>query len=419
MKDTVPIERGQDQQTSRFYRGNIAVIASSNAIKGFGGGIISTYVSKYFVEIGGDTIALGLMTSIASVIQCLVLFLGGFIADHYGRRKILVLTAFYSVLFPLLYAIIQDWRIFIASTIIAAFGAASSPASHAIVADSISAERRTTGIASLQVISSVPVIFSPLIGGWLIKTYGLTDGFRLACLYTTITVLVSALIILFFLKETMPERVGQKKFLSNDMLKDYVKHLARLPNSLKALLVSYALIVFANGLVGQYYILYATKNIGLTDLDWGIIVSLQILLATVLRIPGGWVSDKFGKRKVMMISVLTCAPCTILFALSQSFLQTAIASLLLVATGIYYAPAHEALQADLTPKAVRGRITALWDIGNAVSGASGVLIGGFLFQKDPTTQLYPTTAFYVFTAIELVAALLIIVGAREPSEREI
>jgi MFS family permease len=414
MKETIPTE-DKNRQATGFYRGNIAVIASSNAIKNFGGGIISTYVSLYFIGIGGDPITLGLMTSIASIIQCFVLFLGGFIADHYGRRKIMVLAAFYSVLFPLLYAVVQDWRIFIASTIIAAFGAASSPASHAIVADSIPPKRRTTGIASLQVISSFPIVFAPLIGGWLIKIYGLIDGFRLACIYTAAATLVSALVILFFLKETISDKVGQKpKILSNDTLKDFAKHLMQSPNSLKALLISYALIVFANGLVGQYYILYATKVIGLTELDWGIIISLQFLLATILKIPGGWISDKFGKRKVMIISVLACAPCTIIFALSQSFLQAAIAALLLIVTGIYYAPAHEALQADLTPKAVRGRITAIWDIGNAVSVALGAPIGGFLYQT-----VNPATPFYLFTAAELVAAFLIIIAVREPSEKEI
>lgn len=414
MKNTVSTESKQNRQAKGFYRGNIAVIASSSATRSFGAGIISTYVSLYFVSIGGDPITLGLMTSIASVVQCFVLFLGGFISDHYGRRRIMVLAAFYSVLFPVLYAIIQDWRIFIASTIIAAFGAVSSPASHAIVADSIPPERRTTGIASLQVASSLPVIFAPLIGGWLIKTYGLIDGFRLASVYTAVTALASALIIFFFLKETMLNRVGRKpRLLSNDVLRDFTKRLRQLPSSLRTLLISYALVVFANGLVGQYYILYATKIIGLTELDWGIIVSLQFLLANVLRIPGGWISDKIGKRKVMAISVLTCAPCTIIFVLSQSFLQAAIAALLLITTGIYYAPAHEALQADLTPKAVRGRITALWDIGNAISVASGTLIGGYLFQT-----VNPATPFYLFTATELVAAFLIMGAVREPSEKE-
>jgi MFS family permease len=416
MKETIPAEDTQKGKAKGFYQGNIAVIASSSAIGNFGSGIISTYVSSYFVEIGGDPITLGLMTSIASIIQCFVLFLGGFIADHYGRRRIMVSVALYSVLFPLLYAVVQDWRIFVVSTIIAAFGAISNPASRAMVVDSIPPEKRTTGIASLQVVSTLPMIIAPLIGGWLIKIYGTVDGFRLACIYTAAAALVSALIILFFLKETMPnEGVGQKpKLLSNDTLKDFKKHLMQLPSSLKALLISYALIAFANALVGQYYILYVKDIIGLTDLDWGIVVSLQILLANILRIPGGWVSDRFGKRKVMIVSVLTCAPCTIIFVLSQSFLQAAIATLLLIAAGIYYAPAHEALQADLTPKAVRGRITAIWAIGSAISTALGAPLGGFLFQA-----VNPAAPFILFTVTELVAAFLIIGVVREPSEKEI
>ena len=119
-------------------------------------------------------------------------------------------------------------------------------------------------------------------------------------------------------------------------------------------MISYALVVFANGAVGQYYILYAYDVVGITALEWGIIAGLQFLLANILKIPGGWLSDKFGKRKIMMISVLTCAPCTILFILSQSFFQTLTVALLLIVTGIYYVPAHMALQSDLTPRIMRG-----------------------------------------------------------------
>lgn len=415
MKGTVSTRGKQNPQETGLHRRNIAVIASSSATGNFGAGIIGTYVSLYFVNIGGNPITLGIMTSIGSVAQCFVLLIGGFISDHYGRRKIMILAAFYGVLFPLLYALIQDWRIFIASTIIAVFGTVSRPASHATVADSIHPERRTTGIATLQVLSSFPVMFAPLIGGWLIEVYGLVDGFRLASAYTAVATLASALIILFFLKETMLDKADRKpKLLSSDVLEDFARRLIQLPNSLRALLLSYALVAFANGLVGQYYVLYATRNIGLTGLDWGVIVSLQFLLANVLRIPGGWISDRFGKRKIMIISVLACAPCTIAFVQSQTPLQAATAALLLIATGIYYAPAHEALQADLTPKGVRGRIAALWGIDNAISAALGALIGGYLFQI-----VGPTTPFYIFTVAELVAACLIIVAVREPSEKEI
>lgn len=122
------------------------------------------------------------MTSITSVIQCIMLLLGGFIADYYGRRKIMVFTAFYSVIFPLLYAFTQNWRIFAALSITGVLATLSGPTTQAIVADSLPPEKRTTRIASLQVIASLPLTIAAMIGGWLIQNHGLPDGFRLACM---------------------------------------------------------------------------------------------------------------------------------------------------------------------------------------------------------------------------------------------
>jgi len=414
MKTTVSVGNEEFRPSLNFFRGNIGVIAVGSAIRGFGGGIISTYVSLYFIELGGSPLTLGLMASIASVIQCVMLLLGGFIADYYGRRKIMVLAAFYGIFFPLLYAVVQDWRIFAVLSIIGALGVMSNPASHAIVADSIPPQKRTTGIASLQVVSSLPVIIAPLIGGWLIQNHGLLDGFRLACVCTAATAFTSALFIFLFLKETHRHKLAAKLNSSNfNTLIGFMRPPCPLPIGLKPLMISYALVMFANGAVGQYYILYANNVIGLTNLEWGAIVSLQLLLVIILKIPGGWLSDKFGKRKIMILSAATCAPCAVLFTLAHSFVQVLIVALLLIVTGIYYAPAHEALQADLTPRTMRGRITALWGICSAISTALGILAGGFLFQ-----MVSPTVPFYLFTATELVAVFFIINMVREPMDKE-
>jgi MFS family permease len=398
-----------------FLRGNILVIAVSSAIKSFGGGFTSAYLSLYFVELGGSPLTLGLMGSIALLVQCAMVLIGGFIADYYGRRRILVLTAFYGVFFPALYAVIRDWRLFAILTVIAALAALSNPASSAMVADSILPENRTTGIASLQVASSIPSIVAPLIGGWLIQNNGLLRGFRLACIYTAITAFASALIVFLFLKETLrPRAAAKSNFLNPSTLMDAVKPPSPLPASLKAMMIAYALVAFANGAVGGYYLIYANLVIGITPLEWGVITSLQFLLTSVLKIPGGWFSDRFGKRKVMIVSVLTCAPCTILFTLSRSFFEVLTVALLLIVTGIYYAPAHEALQADLTPRIMRGRITALWGVASSFAGAIGTLIGGFLYQT-----VNPESPFYLFTAAELTAALLLISAVKEPNRKEI
>jgi MFS family permease len=413
MRKAISVKNKRSQSSLDFFQGNIAVIAVSSAVKGFGGGLIGAYVSLYFVELGGSPITLGLMTAMASMIGCVMFLLGGVISDYYGRKRIMVITAFYSIFFPLLYAVTQDWRLFVALSVVAAFGSISNPASYALVVDSLSPEKRTIGIASLQVISSLPVTVAPIIGGWLIQNYGLLDGFRLACIYTAATAFVSAFIVLLFLKETLQRGFTAKSdFSSLGKPKDIMKVQRRLPTSLKALMLSYALIAFANGAVGRYYILYASSVIGLTPMEWAPIASLQSL-GIVLKIPGGLLSDRFGKRKVMIVSVLTCAPCTVLFALSRSFFQVLTVALLLIVTGIYYGPAYEALQADLTPRTMRGRIMAFWQLGSGLSAASGTLLGGFLFQA-----VDPALPFYLFTAAELMGAFLLISLVREPEEKE-
>lgn len=385
----------------------------SGAVNGFGGGLITAYVSLYFVALGGNPVTLGLMTATASVIGGLMPLLGGFMADHYGRRKIMVSAAFYSVFFPLLYAVVQDWRLFAVLSVAAAFSSISNSVTHTLMVDSLPPEKRTTGIASLQVIASLPVTAAPLIGGWFIQSYGLLDGFRLACTYTAAAAFISAFIIFLFLRETLKRGdAANSKISSFGKLRDIIRFPRPLSTSLKALMISYVLIAFANGAVGAYYVLYATDVIGLKAMEWALIVSLQFF-GVVLKIPGGWLSDRFGKRKVMIFSVLACAPCTVLFTLARSFSQALIVAVLIIVTGIYYAPAHAALQADLTPRTMRGRITALWQLSSSLATASGALAGGFLYQA-----VNSASPFYLFTAAEITAALFLITLVKEPQKKE-
>ena len=88
--------------------------------------------------------------------------------------------------------------------------------------------------------------------------------------------------------------------------------------------------------------------------------------------------------------------------------------LLLVVAGIYYGPVNEALQADLTPRSMRGRIITLWIIGNAFAGAIGVFVGGLLFHT-----VSPQMPFYLFTAAELVAVVFLVAGVKEPLKKEV
>jgi MFS family permease len=409
------ITQQEKKQDAPIFSANASAIALSSAI-GALSGFIGVYLPLYFVQIGGSTITLGLFAFAAALMQLFFLPIGGIIADGYGRRKIIVSIAFVGVIFPVFYALTQDWRVFGLLTVLAAVSVISSPATQAAIVDSISPEKRTTGITAIQVVSTLPAVVSPSLGGWLVLQYGLEDGFRMACVYAAVIAFVSALPLLVLLKETLKTRNIQEA--AKSPLRDGVLMLTKssfrnLPQSLKFLMISYALVAFANGAVGRFYILYASSVVGLTAFDWGAVVSLQLLAASVIKIPGGWFSDKFGKKKAMTASLLATIPMILIFTLSQSFIQVLIAALLLVIAGIYYAPAHEALQADLTPRLMRGRVNAAWDMSSYFAIGLGTLVGGFAYQS-----LGPAVPFYVFAVAEFAAALLLISKVKEPEIRE-
>jgi MFS family permease len=399
----------------RHLAGNIHVVALSSGVKSFGVGLVGTYMPLYFVELGGSPLTLGLVTAAASIVGGFTSILGGVIADYYGRRRIMVLSAFYGVLFPVMYAIVCDWRVFGILVGFAAVESISRPALRALIVDSISPQRRTTVIAFLQVVSSLPMTVTPFIGGYLIQKDGLLSGFRVAAAFSAVAAIVSALIVFFFLRETLKksEIMDRSELARVHKLDDNKKTPHRLPSSLGSLMLSYVLVAFANGAVGSYYILYASEIIGLTPLEWAPIASFQSL-AVALKIPGGWLSDRFGKKRVMTLSVVACAPFAILFTLSQSFLQVLAVSLLLVVAGIYFGPAYEALQADLTPRRMRGRIAALWQSSSFVATACGTAVGGLLFQ-----EIDPVFPFYLFTGTQLLSALVLSILVKEPAKREL
>ncbi len=81
-----------------FFKGNVAAIALSAAIKSLGG-FVGVFLPYYFVQIGGNTPTLGVLTFAASLVQLFFLPIGGLMADNYGRRGIIVSVAFLVLFF--------------------------------------------------------------------------------------------------------------------------------------------------------------------------------------------------------------------------------------------------------------------------------------------------------------------------------
>ena len=104
---------------------------------------------------------------------------GGVLADRYGRRKIIIYGTALRIFAPMLYLWAKDWVTVIPALLLNGVTSIYMPAFNAIIADSLPDDERGAGYGAYRMITSIPRIFSPVIGGFLFDRMGPAEGFRL------------------------------------------------------------------------------------------------------------------------------------------------------------------------------------------------------------------------------------------------
>lgn len=289
--------------------------------------------------------------------------------------------------------------------LVGAAGSLGSVATRQLVADGTVAKNRTAQLSLYQTLTAIPSILTPLLGGYLVHTFGTVEGFRLGILIALAISPIPIALLVKFLQLNKDVAI-KKESANHDNLtlyryRNFYTNLVSLPRVLVPLLAAFVAVIVANSIVNPYLIFYATNIAKLDTLQWGIILSLQVLFANIARTPLGMLSDRFDKRKVLLISIIATAPLTILFVYEKSFWAILGIMLAMIATGINYRPTHEALQIELTPREKRPALFAIYDILTNISTSTGTLVGAFLFTASYALP------FYCFTIIQACAGAVI------------
>ncbi len=103
------------------------------------------------------------------------------------------------------------------------------------------------------------------------------------------------------------------------------------------------------------------------------VVGLFILLSAL---PSGWLSDRFGHKRLVFVSGILAALGTLIIILSTSLTIIYVGGCLIgLATGLFFT-ANWALGTELVPKNEAGRYLGISNLAGAGAGAVGAYIGG-------------------------------------------
>jgi sugar phosphate permease len=128
----------------------------------------SLYVTQHF---GLSVTGLGLIMFVFSVSGTIGGFVGGALADKFGRRTIIIFGILFSGAINLLMGFTESLTLFAVIVIfVGLLQDVGGPAQSALVADVLPVHRQTEGFAIWRVVVNISAVIGPLIGGVLATT---------------------------------------------------------------------------------------------------------------------------------------------------------------------------------------------------------------------------------------------------------
>ncbi|WP_309090701.1 MFS transporter [Domibacillus sp.] len=173
--------------------------------------------------------------------------------------------------------------------------------------------------------------------------------------------------------------------------------------------------------------MYADRNIlspvmGSIGEEWSLDKSQLGLMSTVffaayaaMQIPTGFLADRFGRVKVLVIGYLLFGVATYLSGMATTFLVFLMMRALTgLGEGTYYGSQY-GISSTITPKKYRGLVSALINSGMAFGISLGFMASSYFTYTLNKGWQYP---FYVFAVPTIIVAILIAVLVRDDTHKK-
>jgi MFS family permease len=146
------------------------------------------------LELGGSTAAAGWFLSVYTFASAFAAPIMGSIADHVGRRRMLVTASFLFILFSIAYGVVTNLPLLLViGAIHGSIWSGILASSSAIMSEFIPVARRTEGMAYWGLASTSAVACAPAVGLWVFHFGWLTLCIELAAISAVMTLWSSRL----------------------------------------------------------------------------------------------------------------------------------------------------------------------------------------------------------------------------------
>lgn len=382
---------------------NVAVVSLTYVVAISAAGLWLDFLPAYFESLGATAILIGGLFSFYMAAKAFFHFLAGHLADFYGRKKIYTISFVIWALGVLAYYIAPEWVFLFPGLLIMAIADGMGQTSDSIlISESVNKKKRATGRATTHIIAVAAASIAFPIGGLIMQQMGIKDGVRFALLISFTLFLVTAIIANTMLRETL-SKVKKKAKFDLSLVRN-IKFFKKLPSEVKSIIFTRGISLFSWSIAETFFVLYALNIIKIQPVEWGLLTAFSVLSFGFFTFIGGKISDKHGRKNVILVAWMAAAFAPLVFVFSPSFVYLALAQIVMGAIGLGMS-SIDAYTADYTKKSMRGRSIGTADSVFTLSMVFGPFVGGFLFSFSPQLPFF-ISSFLSFASVVIGWKLL-------------
>lgn len=376
---------------------DVLLICLSNIIGAFGEGLYFWVFPLYVRSLNAEVVQLGIVLSALMGFAALVPLIGGFLADRFDRKKILILSWTPWAFAPLIYSFADNWVQLIPGTFCWGVSMIGLPAVTAYVISSLEDKSKIASVLAVVWGSySFSYIFAPAIGGYFATMVGMRWVLRASAVLSAVSTAV-----FFFLRSQHP----RKK--TTDGHKEHLP-LSEEHKLWRKIIVWSAFLAVASFFisVGKPYVqTFLSETIKMTEFQVGLFGSINYAGITFIGIALGRMGDRWRKSGAIGV-------CLILYVASMlpMLVINQPTSLMFIAFTLGGSAALGSLVYSfvgaIAPRAKQGFWISVPQTCSMVASFVAPYLGGYLYTSSPSyaflisVSALPFLAIYAFTKLK-------------------